>query len=198
MRRDSLRDITRNVINVQSEEEFAIELNASRSARKRVRLTLRSFVKRSRLTLRSSQSQNELERLQTKLRRLKEKLQRLQEAQQTFTNNVKMSIEKLRASQRSQEERNNSRESRNDSSKKQNDSREHTKREEIRFLQELAALFEEEDIELSQRKEVREDELNLASQKQNHSSQNFEFVQQNSQRNHNASEIAYRVAYISK
>ncbi len=52
----SLCDIKTNAINIRSEE---IDLNASRFARKRVRLILRSSVKRSRLTLRSLQSQNE-------------------------------------------------------------------------------------------------------------------------------------------
>jgi hypothetical protein len=71
----SLCDITTNAINVRSKE---IDSNASRFARKRVRLILRSFVKRSRFTLRSSQSQNELKKLQTKLRRLEKELRRLQ------------------------------------------------------------------------------------------------------------------------
>jgi hypothetical protein len=57
----SFANITTNIINIQTKN----------NSRKRMRLILRLFVKRSRFTLRSSQSQNELKRLQTKLQRLK-------------------------------------------------------------------------------------------------------------------------------
>jgi chromosome segregation ATPase len=213
LRRASLRDIIANAINAQSKEKFAIELNASHSARKRVRLILRSLVKRSRFTLRSSQSQNELERLQTKLRRLEEELQRLQKAQQTFATDVKSSLEKLRTFREdsqheihnsrkeqndSQEKRNALQEERNDSRKKRNVSQEHIEKKEIRILQKLlqknVALSKKEYTESSQQMNVREN----VSKERNRLSQNFEFVQENSRRIYNASETIYRVAYISK
>ncbi len=45
---------------------------------------------------------------------------------------------------------------------------------------------------------MQENEVNLASQKQNRCLRNFEFVQQNSQQNRDASEFVYRVTYINK
>jgi septal ring factor EnvC (AmiA/AmiB activator) len=181
------------VINVQSEEELAIELNASRFARKRVRLILRSLVKRSRFTLRSSQSRSELERLQAELRRLEEKLQRLQNVQQTFAINVKCSFEKLRASQEDSQKK---QKTRDDSRKKRNDSQEHIEQKEVQILQELlrenVVFSKKENIQLSQH------EANSVSSKRIFASQNFEFVEHNSQRNHNANETTYRVAYINK
>jgi chromosome segregation ATPase len=170
-------------------------------------------VKRFRFTLRSSQSQNELKRLQTKLQRLKEELQRLQEAQQTFAIDVKSSLEKLRTFRKdsqheihnsrkkqndSQKERNALQEERNDSRKKRNVSQKHIEKKEIRilqkFLQKNVALSKEEYTEFSKQMNVRKN----VSKKRNRFSQNFEFVQKNSRRIYNASETIYRVAYINK
>jgi chromosome segregation ATPase len=154
-----------------------------------------------------------LKRLQTKLRHLKEELQRLQKAQQTFATDVKSSLEKLRTLREdSQHEihdslkkrnalrkkRNNSREEREDTREERDDSREHVEQKKIRILKELAVLSKEEYTELSQQNNVRENDLNSASQERNRLSQNFEFVQENSRRNYNASETIYRVAYINK
>jgi uncharacterized protein YllA (UPF0747 family) len=161
-------------------------------------------VKRSRFTLRSSQSQNELKRLQTKLRRLKEELQRLQKAQQTFVINVKDSLEKIRASQ--EEERNDSREEIKNtqeenviSQEKNAISQKLTKQKELRVLREF---LQKEDLELSQfsqEQRIREHELNLDSRKDNFISQlNNVFVKKNSQQERISSRLIYRVAYISK
>jgi hypothetical protein len=114
---------------------------------------------------------------------------------------VKSSLEKLRASQEdSRKNVHDSQEEQNDLSKNSNDSRAHAEQKEIRILQKLVALFEEkiESSQLNFASQVRELEMNSASRERNHRSRNFEFVQQNSRRNHNASEIAYRVAYINK
>jgi hypothetical protein len=164
-------------------------------------------VKRPRLTLRPPQPQNELERLQAELRRLEEELQRLQDVQQTFATNVERSLKELRAPQEdSQEEQ----EARDDLREERNDPQEHTEQEEIRILQELlredAVFSEEEDIELpqheanpapSERISAPQESISV-SQGRIDPPQNFEFVQQNPQRNRNASETAYRAAYISK
>jgi chromosome segregation ATPase len=161
-----------------------------------------------------------LKKLQTKLRRLKEKLKRLQKVQQTFATDVKSSLEELRTFREdsqheihnsrekqndSQEERNALQEKRNDSRKEREDTREerhdsrkHIEQKEIRILKELVVLSKEEYIELSQQNNVRENDLNFASQERNRLSQNFEFIQENSRRNYNAIETIYQIAYISK
>jgi hypothetical protein len=93
--------------------------------------------------------------------------------------------------------------------KKRNDSQKHIEQKKIRILQELlqkdAVFSKEENIELSQHEaNFASSERISASQKsisvlqaRIDYSQNFEFVQQNSQRNRNASETAYRAVYIS-
>ncbi len=97
-----------------------------------------------------------------------------------------------------QKKRNNSRKKRHDTREEREDSREHIEQKEIRILKELAVFSKKEYTESSQQKNVRKNDLNFASQKQTHFSQNFEFVQENSRRTYNASETTYRVAYISK
>jgi Rad3-related DNA helicase len=147
-----------------------------------------------------------LKRLQTKLRRLKEKLRRLQKVQQTFAIDVKSSLDDLRTFREdSQHEIDNSRKKQNDSQekrnalqKKRNNSREHIEQKEIQILKELAVLSEKEDIQLSQQKNARQNDLNFALQKRFHLKKNFEFVQKNSRRIYNASERVYRIAYINK
>ncbi len=74
-----------------------------------------------------------------------------------------------------------------------------TKQKEPRILREL---FQEEDLELSQfsqKRRIREHELNLDSRKDNFISQiNNVFVKKNSQQERISNRLIYRVAYISK
>ncbi len=74
-----------------------------------------------------------------------------------------------------------------------------TKQKELRILREF---LQEEDFELSQfsqKRRIREHELNLDSQKNNSVSQiNNVFVKKNSQQERISSRLIYRVAYISK
>ncbi len=126
---------------------------------------------------------------------------------------MKSSLEKLRISRKNSQheihdslkernvlrkKRNNARKKRENTREERNDSREHVEQKKIQILKEFVVLSKKKYIKLSQQNNVRENDLNSASQKRNRFSQNFEFIQENSRRNYNASETIYRVAYINK